>query len=89
MCICQCNPSHSEVWLFFIRAKPKWIYWSRDGRPHANVAGRESLKEEFKHHFHSMGNTREGKMVCWRNIKWNGNETLDEFSNRVTQISNH
>ena len=24
-------------------------------------------------------------MAIWRNIKWDGNETLDEFSYRVTQ----
>ena len=25
-------------------------------------------------------------MASWRNIKWGGNKTLDEFSYRVTQI---
>ena len=25
-------------------------------------------------------------MASWRNIKWDCNKTLDEFSNRVTQL---
>ena len=25
-------------------------------------------------------------MASWRNIKWDGNEILDEFSYRVTQL---
>ena len=44
------------------------------------------MKEEFKQQFNPVGNTREELIASWRNIKWDGNETLDEFSYRVTQL---
>ena len=53
---------------------------------HAIVADSNALKEQFKQQFNPVGNTREEQMASWRNIKWNGNETLDEFSYRVTQL---
>ena len=56
----------------FGKAK-KWFNQSRDGRPHATVADWNALKEHFKQQFDPVGNT------SWRNIKWDGNETLDEF----------
>ena len=64
----------------------KWFNQGRDGRPHANVADWNTLKEHFKQQFNPVGNTREEQMASWRNIKWDGNETLDEFSYRVTQL---
>ena len=68
-------------------AKPKeWFNQGRKGRPHANVANWNALKEQFKQQFNPAGNTREAQMTSWRNIKWDGNETLDEFSYRVTQL---
>ena len=69
----------------FGKAK-KWFNQGRDGRPHANVADWNALKEQFKQQFNPVGNTREKQMASWRNIKWDGNETLDEFSYRVTQL---
>ena len=69
----------------FGKAK-KWFNQGRDGRPHANVADWNALKEQFKQQFNPVGNTREEQMASWRNIKWDGNETLDEFSYRVTQL---
>ena len=44
------------------------------------------MKEQFKQQFNPVGNTREEQMASWKNIKWDGNETLDEFSYRVTQL---
>ena len=44
------------------------------------------MKEQFKQQFNPVGNTREEQIASWRNIKWDGNETLDEFSYRVTQL---
>ena len=44
------------------------------------------MKEQFKQQFHPVGNTREEQKASWRNIKWDGSETLDEFSYRVTQL---
>ena len=58
----------------------------REGRPHATVADWNALKEQFKQQFNPIGNTREEQMASWRNIKWDDNETLDEFSYRVTQL---
>ena len=58
----------------FGKAK-RWFNQGRDGRPHANVADGNALKEQFKQ-----------QMASWRNIKWDVNETLDEFSYRVTQL---
>ena len=69
----------------FGKAK-KWFNQGRDGRPHATVADWNALKEQFKQQFNQVGNTREEQMASWRNIKWDGNETLDEFSYRVTQL---
>ena len=69
----------------FGKAK-KWFNQSRDGRPHATVADWNALKEQFKQQFNPVGNTREEQKASWRNVKWNGNETLDEFSYRVTQL---
>ena len=68
----------------FGKAK-KWFNQGRDGRPHATVADWNAQKEQFKQQFNPVGNTREEQKASWRNIKWNGNETLDEFSYRVTQ----
>ena len=69
----------------FGKAK-KWCNQSRDGRPYATVADWNALKEQFKQQFNPVGNTREEQMASWRNIKWDGNETLDEFSYRVIQL---
>ena len=69
----------------FGKAK-KWFNQGRDGRPHATVADWNALNEQFKQHFNPVGNTREEQIASWRNIKWDGNETLDEFSYRVTQL---
>ena len=69
----------------FSKAK-KWFNQGRDGRPHANVADWNALKEKFKQQFNPVGNTREEQMASWRNIKRDGNETRDEFSYRVTQL---
>ena len=63
----------------FGKAK-KWFNQGRDGRPHGTVADWNALKEQFKQQFNPVGNTKEKKMLHWRNIKWDGNETLDEFS---------
>ena len=63
-----------------------WFNQGRDGRPHATVADWNALKEQFKKQFNPVGNTREKQMASWRNIKWDGSETLDEFSYRVTQL---
>ena len=43
-------------------------------------------KEQLKQQFDPAGNTREEQMASWRNIKGDGNGTLDEFSYRVTQL---
>ena len=43
-------------------------------------------KNQLKQKFNPVGNTKEEQMASWRNIKWDSNETLDEFSNRVTQL---
>ena len=64
----------------------KWFNQGRDGRPHVTVADWNALKEQFKQPFNQVGNTREEQMAGWRNIKWDGNETLDEFSYGVTQL---
>ena len=64
----------------------KWFNQGRDGRPHATVADWNALKEQFKQQFNPVGNTTEEQMASWRNIKWDGNETLNEFSYRVTQL---
>ena len=69
----------------FSQAK-KWFKQGREGRPHATVADWNALKEQFKQQYHPVGNTREEEMVSWRNIKWDGNKTLDEFSYRVTEV---
>ena len=50
------------------------------------VADWNPLKEQFKQQFNPVGNTREEQMASWRNIKWDGNETLDDFSYRVTKL---
>ena len=42
--------------------------------------------KQFNQQFSPVGNTREEQMAIWRNIKWNGNETLDEISYRDTQL---
>ena len=63
----------------FGKAK-KWFNQGRDGRPHATVADWNALKEQLKQQFNPVGNTREEQMASWRNSKWDGNETLDEFS---------
>ena len=44
------------------------------------------MKEQFKQQFNPVGNTKEEQLAGRRNIKWDGNETLDEFSYRVTQL---
>ena len=44
------------------------------------------MKEQFKQQFNPVGNTREEQTASWRNIKWDGNKTLDEFSYRITQL---
>ena len=64
-----------------------WFNQSRDGTPHAKVADSEALKEQFKQQFNPVGNTRKEQMVGWRNNKWDGNKTVDEFSYRATQLS--
>ena len=64
----------------------RWFNQGRDGRPHATVADWNALKEQFKQQFNLVGNTREEQMASWRNIKWDGNENLDKFSYRVTQV---
>ena len=69
----------------FGKAK-KWFIQGRDGRPHSTVADWNALKEQFKQQFNPVDNAREEQMASWRNIKWDGNETLDEFSYRVTQL---
>ena len=60
--------------------------WFNQGRPHSSVASWIALKEQFKQQFNPVGNTREEQMTSWRNIRWDGNETLEEFSYRVTQL---
>ena len=72
-------------YLLFVRPK-NWFTEGTDGRPHATVADWNALKEQFKQKFNPVGNTREEQMVSWRKIKWDDNETLDEFSYRVTQL---
>ena len=69
----------------FGKAK-KWFNQGRGGRPHATVADLNALKEQFKQQFNPVGNTMEEQMASWRNIKGDGNETLDEFSYRVSQL---
>ena len=69
----------------FGKAK-KWFNQGRGGRPHATVADWNALKELFKQQFNPVGNTREEQMASWRNIRWDGNESLDEFSYRITQL---
>ena len=69
----------------FGKAK-EWFNQGRDGRPLATVADWNALKEQFKQQFNPVGNTREEQMASWRNFKKDGNETLDEFSYRVTQL---
>ena len=64
----------------FGKAK-KWFNQGRVGRPHATIADWNALKEQFKQQFNPVE-----QMASWRNIKWDGNETLDEFSYRVTQL---
>ena len=64
----------------------KWFNQGRDGGPHVTVADWNALKEQFKQQFNPVGNPREEQMASWRNVKWDGNETLDEFSYRVTQL---
>ena len=67
--------------------KAKKLYnRGRDGRLHATVADWNALKEQLKQQFNQVGNTGEEQMASWRTIKWGGNETLDEFSYRVTQL---
>ena len=66
--------------------KPKSGSIKVDCRPHATVVDWNALKEQFKQQFNPVGNTREEQMASLRNIKWDGNETLDEFSYRVTQL---
>ena len=63
-----------------------WFNQGRDGRPHATFADWNALKEQFKQQCNPVGNTREEQMASWRNIKWDGNETLDDFSYRITQL---
>ena len=60
----------------FGKAK-KWFNQRREGRLHAIVAVWSPLKEQFKHQFNPVGNTREEQMASQRNIKWDANETLD------------
>ena len=69
----------------FGKAK-KWFNQDRESRPHATAADLKALKEQFKQQFNQVGNTREEQMASWRNIRWDGNETLDEFSYRVTKL---
>ena len=61
----------------------KWFNQGRNGRPHATVADWNALKEQSKQQFNPVGNTREEQMASWINMKWDGNETCDEFSHRV------
>ena len=63
-----------------------WFNQGRHGRPHVNVANCSALKEQFKPQFIPVANTWEEQTLCWRNIKRDGNETLDEFSYKVTQL---
>ena len=63
----------------FGKAK-EWFNQGRDDRPHVTVADWNALKEQFKQQLNPVGNTRKEQMAGWRNIKWDGNETLDEFS---------
>ena len=69
----------------FGKAK-KWFNQGRYGRRHATLADWNALKEQFKQQFNPVGSTREEQMASWRNIKWDGNETLHEFSYRITQL---
>ena len=69
----------------FDKAK-KWFSQGRESRPHANVADWNALKKQFKQQFNPVCNMREEQMASWRNTTWDGNETLDEFSYRVTQL---
>ena len=52
----------------------------------ATITDLNALKEQFKQQFNPVGNTMEEQMAIWRNIKGYGNETLDEYLYRVTQI---
>ena len=58
----------------------------REGRPHANVADWNALKEQFTYHFNPVGNTKEKQMASWKNIMCDGDETLEEFPYRGTQL---
>ena len=69
----------------FGKAK-KWFNQGREGGLHATVADWNALKEQGKQNFNPVGNTREEQMASWRDIKWNGNDTLDYFSYRVTEL---
>ena len=64
----------------------KWFNKGRESRQHATVTDWNTSKEQFNQQFNPVGNTREEQMASWINIKWDGNETLDEFSYRVTQL---
>ena len=75
----------AQIITRFGKAK-KWFNQCKDGRPHATVADWNALKEQLKQQFNPLGNIREEQMTSWRNIKWDGNETLDEFSYRFTQL---
>ena len=63
-----------------------WFNQVRDCRPLATIADWSALKEQFKQQFNPVGTTREEQIASWRNIKWDGNEILDEFSYRVTKL---
>ena len=72
---------------FLFGKAQKWFNQGREGKPHASVADWNALKEKFKQQFNPVGNTREEQVASGRNIKWNGNETLDEFSYRATLLN--
>ena len=63
-----------------------WFHQGREGRPHATVADWNAFKEQFTQQITPVGNTMEEHMASRRNIKRDDNETLDEFSYRVTQL---
>ena len=80
------HKSQPDVSYSLFNKAKKWFNQGRDGRPHATVADWNALKDQFKQQFNPVGNTREEQMASWRNIKWDSDETLDEFSYRVTQL---
>ena len=64
----------------------KWFIQGREGRSHASAADWNALKEQFKQQFYPVCSTREEQMASWRNIKSDGNKTLDELSYTFIQL---